>query len=67
MTSNQFVIALYKLEDPDLPEILTEMDESPMYFNSEFSAQNFLEKLYDSRRLPVTPFEEDNLILMRVQ
>ena len=67
MTSTQFVIALYKLEDPDLPEILTEMDESPMYFNSEFSAQNFLEKLYDSRRLPVTPFEEDNLILMRVQ
>ena len=67
MTSNQFVVALYKEEDPDLPEVLTEMDETPMYFNSEVSAQRFLERLYDSKRLPVTPFEEDNLILMRVQ
>ena len=67
MTSSQFVVALYKEEDPDLPEVLTEMDETPMYFNSEISAQKFLERLYDSRHLPVIPFEEDNLILMRVQ
>tara|TARA_R110002020_G_scaffold9698_2_gene37974 strand:+ start:16 stop:219 length:204 start_codon:yes stop_codon:yes gene_type:complete len=67
MTSNQFVIALYRQEDPDLPEVLTEMDETPMYFQSRVAAQFFLEKLYHTRDLPVIPFEEDNLILMRVQ
>lgn len=67
MTSNQFVVALYRENSFDLPEVLTEMNEVPMYFESEGAAHTFLEKLYDSRQLPVTPFEEDSLILMRVQ